>query len=190
MAKCSVSRCRSEVRARGWCVKHWTRWQRTGTVEDNPNYVYGRGCLVEGCNNKHDARGYCQKHRKRWAKYGDPLGGSKFYAAHGEPDKFIEKAVNWKSNRCLIWPYSRDNHGRARIAVNGRPQQASRIVCEKAHGAPPTPKHEAAHNCGRGHLGCVNNKHLEWKTHAENQADMIGHNSWGNQTRKREVTNV
>jgi hypothetical protein len=42
-------------------------------------------------------------------------------------------------------------------------------------GPPPSPDHEAAHSCGRGHEGCVNPKHLRWATHKENQADKEGH---------------
>jgi hypothetical protein len=52
---------------------------------------------------------------------------------------------------------------------------ASRYVCEIVHGAPPSPTHEAAHNCGKGHLGCVNPHHLEWKTSKDNQADKLLH---------------
>ena len=39
----------------------------------------------------------------------------------------------------------------------------------------PTPKHEAAHNCGKGHEGCFGAGCVEWKTHAENVADMVRH---------------
>lgn len=53
----------------------------------------------------------------------------------------------------------------------GRNYWAHRLMCEMAHGAPPTPKHQAAHNCGKGHYGCVNPKHLEWKTNSQNQLD-------------------
>jgi hypothetical protein len=40
---------------------------------------------------------------------------------------------------------------------------------------PPSSKYQAAHKCGNGHLGCVNPKHLSWKTRAENEADKIAH---------------
>jgi hypothetical protein len=59
--------------------------------------------------------------------------------------------------------------------VNGKRTVASRYVCELAHGAPPTPKHEAAHSCGNGKDGCVNQNHLSWKTRTENQADRLEH---------------
>jgi hypothetical protein len=44
-----------------------------------------------------------------------------------------------------------------------------------AHGEPPTARHEAAHSCGKGHLGCVHPGHLSWKTRNENRADMVRH---------------
>ena len=47
-------------------------------------------------------------------------------------------------------------------------------MCELAHGEAP-PRYEAAHSCGRGHLGCVNPRHLRWATSKENKADMIVH---------------
>jgi hypothetical protein len=50
-----------------------------------------------------------------------------------------------------------------------------RYICEKLNGSPPTPEHEAAHSCGKGHLGCVNGSHLRWDTHRGNMADMIIH---------------
>jgi hypothetical protein len=48
-------------------------------------------------------------------------------------------------------------------------------MCILAHGEPELPKHEAAHSCGKGHLGCVNPKHLSWKTPAGNCADKRAH---------------
>src|SRR5690606_34039285 len=48
---------------------------------------------------------------------------------------------------------------------------ASRVVCEIVNGPPPSPDHQAAHLCGKGHLGCVNPRHLSWKTVIENHAD-------------------
>lgn len=48
-------------------------------------------------------------------------------------------------------------------------------MCELVHGAPPTPDHEAAHSCGKGHEGCIHPKHLSWATHSENQLDRREH---------------
>lgn len=71
---------------------------------------------------------------------------------------------------CLIWAGARDTHGRAQVFRNGKRMQLHRIVCEKANGPPPTPKHEAAHLCNNGRGGCVEPSHLRWMTRAENAA--------------------
>jgi len=52
---------------------------------------------------------------------------------------------------------------------------ASRYVCELVRGKPPTPKHEAAHSCGKGHDGCIAPGHLSWKTATQNAADKLLH---------------
>lgn len=45
----------------------------------------------------------------------------------------------------------------------------------------PSPTHEAAHSCGRGKFGCVNRRHLSWKTVQENNwdKDIHGTRIWG-----------
>lgn len=178
--KCSVRGCRLEAVTKGYCRSHYARWWRTGDpgpAKIKP-YAYGRGCAVKGCKGKHAGHGYCNTHMLRWQRFGDPLREN-VVASDGEPAAFVDRALNWKSSKCLFWPYSCDQHGRAKIATlkRGRkvPAHVSRIVCIQIHGKPPTRKHEAAHNCGNGHLGCVNPLHIQWKTHAENCADTVAH---------------
>lgn len=94
--------------------------------------------------------------------------------AKGKGKAFLWLAghVNHTGDACLPWPFSRDGRvGRGQMGYNGKHYWAHRLMCEMAHGAPPTPKHQAAHNCGKGHYGCVNPRHLEWKTNSENQLD-------------------
>jgi hypothetical protein len=71
---------------------------------------------------------------------------------------------------CIIWPRARDSHGRGQVFRNGKRMQVHRLVCEQAHGAPPTLDHQAAHLCENGRGGCVNPEHLRWMTRAENNA--------------------
>ncbi|MGN7750589.1 HNH endonuclease [Sinorhizobium sp. 22678] len=59
--------------------------------------------------------------------------------------------------------------------VDRKPITPHRLVCKLVKGEPPTDRHEAAHSCGNGHLGCVNPNHLEWKTRSENQLDRVAH---------------
>jgi hypothetical protein len=87
-------------------------------------------------------------------------------------------------DECLIWPFGTDGHGYGVLYIDGKRAGAHRYVCELAHGAPPTPKHEAAHSCGHGKDGCVNRNHLLWKTRIENQADRLEHGTHNRGTRQ------
>lgn len=128
-------------------------------------------CIVGGCDTP-AAKGrwnYCSRHYKRWYRYGDPLAGG---TPKRELQKYLENVVlKFVSDECLIWPYSKNGVGYGQIRKGYEKLLVHRIACEALHGPPPTQKHEAAHNCGKGHLGCCNPHHLRWATRAENQAD-------------------
>ena len=90
----------------------------------------------------------------------------------GAAHAWLREHVTYQGDDCLQWPFFRDSRvGRGRLGHKGEMHWAHRLMCELAHGKPPTPKHQAAHNCGKGHYGCVNPRHLEWKTNSENQLD-------------------
>lgn len=94
----------------------------------------------------------------------------------GVAHKWLMDHISYPHDYCLIWPFSRDSRvGRGRISHNGCMYWAHRLMCELAHGKPPTRQHQAAHNCGKGHKGCVNPRHLSWKTNSENQLDRAVH---------------
>lgn len=94
----------------------------------------------------------------------------------GKAYRWVEAHLDYPhKDFCLIWPFCRDKHGRGILGWNGRNYWAHRLVCELAHGKPPTDEHTAAHTCGKGHDGCVNPHHLAWKTQAENLADCRQH---------------
>jgi len=128
-----------------------------------------RICSVEGCGKKHYARNYCTKHYAIWRIHGNPYGiGTK----HGEPARYFREVVlPYDGDECLTWPFGKTPTGYGKL--NGK--IASRLLCEEANGPPPTPDHDAAHSCGKGHLGCVTKRHLSWKTRAENMADQLMH---------------
>ena len=79
-----------------------------------------------------------------------------------------------KSDECLFWPFSQGD-GYGQFSHLGKTYRAHRYMCKLAHGEPPTPRHQAAHSCGRGDEGCFNQKHLSWKTNGENQRDRRRH---------------
>lgn len=129
-------------------------------------------CSIPDCDKPSAHRGWCKAHYHRWYNHGDPLAGS---TAKGELTRFLEDtALPYQGDDCLLWPYTKDRKGYAQINRKGT-RYVHRIVCEATHGKPPSPRHEAAHECGNGHLGCVNPRHLSWKTPVENQADKVTH---------------
>lgn len=99
---------------------------------------------------------------------------------NGEPERYLREVVlAYDGNECVIWPFSKSSSGYGTIMREGLPRTVSRLVCEEEHGPPPTPDHEAAHSCGKGHLACVTKRHLSWKTRPENQADKLTHGTHG-----------
>jgi len=131
-------------------------------------------CAVDGCDRPQKNRGWCSAHYQRWWKHGDPLIQKK--PTNGEAARFYREVVlSFAGDDCLIWPYARDQNGYAKLAGVGDTQYVSRLACTEINGPPPTTKHEAAHNCGKGASGCVNPHHLSWKTHEANQRDRLAH---------------
>lgn len=129
-----------------------------------------RICEIEGCENEFVAHGFCQKHYKRFKKYGSPFGGR---TETGALLKFINSILSTEEENCIIWPYTRTWNGYGQISFNGRREVASRLVCELVNGK--SDKLVCMHLCGKGHLGCVNPRHLEWGTYKQNAEMAIEH---------------
>lgn len=125
-----------------------------------------RLCSVAGCGRGHRARGFCSSHWKRWRRYGDPLKGD---IIHGDARRFIDAAVDYKSDGCLLWPYGVNRQGYGQVAYNGNTYRAHNLVCRLVYGDPSSPRHQAAHACGN--RLCIAPSHLRWKTPKGNNAD-------------------
>jgi hypothetical protein len=93
-------------------------------------------------------------------------------------DIMLAQALAHKGDQCFIWPGYREKNGRSLVCRNGRRMNAANFVCRAAHGDPPTPLHEAAHSCGRGHDNCASPHHLRWATRKENHADAKAQGTW------------
>lgn len=132
-----------------------------------------RVCAIVGCRKTVAARGWCSTHYKRWAKYGDPLIAKK--AGNGDLIAWVhEVALAYDGDECLSWPFGR-TRGYGSLSANGRKDYAHRIICEIRHGPQPEGDYHASHSCGNGHLGCVNPRHICWKTRVDNFADRLTH---------------
>lgn len=129
-------------------------------------------CSVAGCDKLRRRKEFCGAHYYHFLTKGDPLAGS---TRSGEPLRWIKEHVSHDRQDCLLWPFGRSTNGYARITVGGVAQQATRIMCDMAKGPSPTPEHQAAHSCGKGHEGCMNPVHLVWKTRIENETDKLDH---------------
>lgn len=138
-------------------------------------------CSVPGCNGSarrsdRGSNGYCSAHYQRLKRLGDANAGGPAKTPKGEPIRFLEEVViPYGGSDCLTWPYGTSSGGYAQIYIGGKMVQATRYVCALVHGEPPTPSHEAAHSCGKGHTGCISPVHLRWATSAENKSDKLIH---------------
>lgn len=110
-----------------------------------------------------------------------PIKGKKQNWRHGKQGRgkgiqWIREHLSFDGDECLPWPFSKDQHyGRGRVGYEGKIYWAHHLMCILAKGPAPSPKHQTAHSCGNGHNGCVNPRHLSWKTNSENQQDRRRH---------------
>ena len=134
-------------------------------------------CTIAGCGKRLIARGWCHAHYKRWQNYGDPQGGKD----RPNVEEYYQTVVRtYEGDECLIWPYAKATEdGRYGVMVTDKRTKKKVLVhrrlCAEVHGPAPSPKHDASHTCGNGHIACVAKRHIVWKTHRENMADKIEH---------------
>ncbi len=128
-------------------------------------------CLIPGCNEPRKIRQYCSNHyaalkRRNEHPKNEPQVRTR------ESHLFIIKACEYKSDECLIWPYSQYD-GYPYLGFMGKTRRVHVLVCEHVNGPQPSDIHEVAHECG--HSLCCNPAHLAWKTHRENILDKVRH---------------
>lgn len=103
---CSILDCDRPVRvkSRGWCSKHYQRWQYSGDPNGMPprDRVVGVApCSVEGCEKLIVARGWCTAHWTRWKRHGSPTARLRGEVVDGrricslcEEDKLVGAEIN------------------------------------------------------------------------------------------------
>lgn len=130
-----------------------------------------RLCAVEGCDNPHKGRGFCSKHLSALKRTGSATGARR-YAGRGRAGEYLLAHMH---DDCPKWPFARGRGGYGRVQHEGRVIDVHRLVCELTHGPAPSPRHVAAHLCGKGADGCFGAGCIVWKTKSENQADRLLH---------------
>ena len=128
-------------------------------------------CSIEGCGKPSRTRRLCVAHYTRHLRHGHPLAGGPVRNAK----EWLQQAISFAGDECLVWPFNRDPGGRGQVTLGGKKHIVSRLLCEMTHGPAPTPQHEAAHSCGNGGKACSNPRHLRWATRVENEEDKILH---------------
>ncbi len=130
-----------------------------------------RVCTIEGCGKKHQSKGFCVTHYTRYLRYGDPHYRM---IARGDAADFFAKAINAKSDECILWPYTTSGRcQRPWIKHKGARGYAARFMCAEVNGPPEHDGLHAAHSCGN--LKCINPRHIRWATAVENAADKVKH---------------
>jgi hypothetical protein len=70
---CTVPTCQSPTKARGWCAKHYHRFQRYGDPLAGSTerfFTAADDCTVEGCDGKSARGGLCKTHDARKRRTG------------------------------------------------------------------------------------------------------------------------
>lgn len=145
-------------------------------------------CSVPDCVKPVRGKGLCKAHHLRLWRHGHPLAGG---PSRGHAKKFLLDHVSYTGDDCVIWPFARNAKGYADINFAGMKEMlAHRVMCVLAHGEPPEPHLEAAHSCGKGTGGCINPRHLSWKTRTENISDKMAHGTqiWGEKVHFAKLT--
>lgn len=134
-------------------------------------------CKIENCDDFARVMGMCSSHYHRFKRYGDPLGGPRGKRAKdGVPMKWLMDHLAYESEECLKWPFADRGNGYGAVVIeNGKTFNAHVVICTILNGKRPSRRHVVAHSCGKGHLGCVNPRHLRWATHSENMLDKAMH---------------
>jgi len=77
------------------------------------------------------------------------------------PVQWAIDVANTQTDECIT--------GRSAVWLAGRNYGSVRFICTIAHGPAPGADYEAAHACTT--KGCVNPRHLSWKTRSGNMLD-------------------
>lgn len=164
---CSVEDCDRPSRVRGWCLKHYSRWQRHGDPTQFDGNVPGP-CKVDGCGKPKTGHGFCVAHYKRWRRWGDPNIKRPIPDPVGRFWKRVEK-----TDTCWIWTAGKTKQGYGAFSpTKGNKQLVHRWAYETFIG--PIPDGLVIDHLCRNRA-CVRPEHLEPVTNEENLRRGLGY---------------
>jgi len=65
---CSINGCDGPVSGRGWCSKHYQRWQSNGDPLVNRRPLQEPTCVAVGCDRRSFQRSRCLRHYRDWQR--------------------------------------------------------------------------------------------------------------------------
>jgi hypothetical protein len=175
---CSVveddTRCARPAIARGWCNKHYVRWQRTG----DPLTVRTRkaaDCRALGCEQPAVGQGLCRKHYMRMQRRGTLEVARRQFTYTSDPVADFWRLADQTAGPEACWPWTGTLTGQNYGSWMHAPAHRMAYVYATGHVPGELVIDHRCHvpaDCPGGqaclHRRCVNPAHLKAVKHAEN----------------------
>ena len=126
-------------------------------------------CAIEGCDSKPHARGWCPMHYQRWRVHGDP-GVSLARTGGTLSERFHSFVTIPDTEDCVEWEGSFQSYGYGQFFFENKNRLAHRVSYE-IHNGELEKNAVVRHKCDNP--PCVNPRHLESGTVADNRRDCV-----------------
>lgn len=177
---CSIEDCERAVFCRGWCRKHYRRWDAHGDPLGGQLPRRAKGsqpppCSIDGCSEPVSCRDWCVTHYNRWFRVGDPLlvleaphpvtpVAERFWPKVNKDGPIPQHRPDL--GQCWVWTKAMiKGYGTINLGQDHGKMLAHRWSYEDANGPIPDGL-ELDHLCRNP--PCVNPAHLEPVTHLVN----------------------
>lgn len=172
---CTVTGCGRKHVARGFCNRHYLRWQHHGSAD---SLLRERGaeppaCTIGGCDRPGNVggRGWCQMHYRRYQRHGSPFVSSRIvgddvarFESYIVPGSIPTHAT--ELGACWLWTGAVTKDGYGVMEVQDLPTASAHRWSYRHHIGALVDGLELDHLCRVRR--CVNPYHLEQVTHVVN----------------------